>query len=50
MIAIKLFEDWGEDGFENHLLHIRSIYKEQRNKLITCLERHLSGIALVIVS
>lgn len=41
----KLFEHWGDDGFEAHIASIQAFYRGQRDAFLAAAEKHLTGLA-----
>ncbi|XP_077984374.1 kynurenine/alpha-aminoadipate aminotransferase, mitochondrial-like [Glandiceps talaboti] len=44
-LAIKLLDDWGMDGFKQHVDGVSEFYLERRNLLLASAEKHLTGLA-----
>ncbi|KAG5315749.1 AADAT protein, partial [Acromyrmex insinuator] len=45
MFLYKLFENWGQQKFEQHFKEIQKFYQERRDMMLTMLEKHLTGLA-----
>ena len=46
MLISKVLEDWGEDGFSSHIESVQAFYRQQRDALVECAERHLTGVCV----
>ncbi|XP_070553938.1 kynurenine/alpha-aminoadipate aminotransferase, mitochondrial-like isoform X2 [Ptychodera flava] len=45
ILAIKLLDQWGLDGFRNHVDEVSQFYLERRNILLAAAEKWLTGLA-----
>ncbi|XP_018369557.1 PREDICTED: kynurenine/alpha-aminoadipate aminotransferase, mitochondrial-like [Trachymyrmex cornetzi] len=45
MFLYKLFENWGQQEFEQHFKKIQKFYQERRDIMLTMIEKHLNGLA-----
>ncbi|KYN13936.1 Kynurenine/alpha-aminoadipate aminotransferase, mitochondrial [Trachymyrmex cornetzi] len=45
MFLYKLFENWGQQEFEQHFKEIQKFYQERRDIMLTMIEKHLNGLA-----
>jgi len=45
VICSRLLTEWGDKGFDDHIISVREFYESQRNKMIKAAENHLDGIA-----
>jgi len=45
VICSQLLSEWGDQGFQDHILDVRQFYKSQRDKMVSAAEVHLTGLA-----
>ncbi|XP_015180246.1 PREDICTED: kynurenine/alpha-aminoadipate aminotransferase, mitochondrial-like [Polistes dominula] len=45
VIVYKLFDSWDEDRFNKHFKSLQDFYREKRNKMLTGIKKHLTGLA-----
>lgn len=43
MFVYKLYENWGQQNFEQHFKDIQKFYRERRDMMLTMVEKHLNG-------
>lgn len=39
-----VLENWGEEGFNEHVNRVKGFYRRRRDLMITAAEKHLTGI------
>jgi len=44
VLVSNLLEQWGEEGFRNHIKKVENFYMERRNELIKAADKHLKGL------
>jgi len=45
VIAFRVLEQWGNEGFDAHVRKIQEFYKQRKVTLVSLLEKHLKGLA-----
>ena len=46
MIVSELLKKWGQEGFDQHVSRVQEFYMKQRDAMLQCAEKHLTGMAL----
>merc|ERR1712107_498834 len=44
VITSQLLDQWGHEGFFNHVDKVEQFYKERRDKMVSAAEKHLTGL------
>jgi len=44
VLVSNLLEQWGEEGFKNHITKVENFYMERRDELIKAADKHLKGV------
>ena len=47
VICAELMKTWGTEGFAAHVGEVQQFYKDQRNKMLTAADKHLTGLGKV---
>ncbi|XP_011870654.1 PREDICTED: kynurenine/alpha-aminoadipate aminotransferase, mitochondrial-like [Vollenhovia emeryi] len=45
MLLYKLFDNWGQEKFEQHFKDVQKFYRERRDTMLTLVEKHLKDVA-----
>ena len=44
MITTNLLDQWGHEGFFNHIDNVENFYKNRRDKMLEAADKHLTGL------